>query len=179
MRADGARAGSVFLGARQVAYASRADVAVFAEFFMVDYLEPGVDSHTLNSAPSALTVSFVLDAYPFVFGRNAVGEVDPPIDEFGRRQHALTAFDDFLVGRIEFGYRFSVADADFDPLFQADDFLALFGMVLALEEGLRAGFWRLGFLCFRGLARFCDHGRGSERLHAGNNCPGNGHESLG
>jgi hypothetical protein len=87
----------VFLRARQVANACRSDVSVFPELFAFDYIEPSIDGHALDAAAAALTVYVVSRGRPIVFRRDCIGEVDAAVDELRRRQHALSAFDEFIV----------------------------------------------------------------------------------
>ena len=137
-------AASSFFGAGEVADAGGSDVfggegglvAGALEFggFAGDEFEPGVSGHALDSAAAQFRF-FFFGVGPMVFGRDAVGEVEAAVDQFGRRQHGFASFDQVFVGGEEAGEGFSVfLDGDFDPLFEEGDFAAFFGVVLPLEE---------------------------------------------
>src|SRR5690349_20920597 len=93
--ANGAIAAAALLRARQIKNGT--DVRRAAFFLALDGLEPYIDVHTLDAAAASFAAFRMLIERPFVFGRDAIWKVEPAVDEFGRRVHGLTFFDQFIV----------------------------------------------------------------------------------
>ena len=106
--------------------------------------------HALDSHTGIVVAIGTFGAGPGVFFGHTVRKIEATIYKLRRGPHGLASFDQFFVGREQFGDGLAVFDAHFNPFLEANDFFLLFWVQLSLKEefGLGSG-WFGGLLSRR------------------------------
>lgn len=130
MRADRTIAATALSRAREISDAGWPDMAIFPQLLAIDYVEPRVDSHALNSVRGGWDPAA---SRPLVFGWNAIAEIDATIDQFGGREHSFSVFDQLFIRGEQGRNGLPILDLHFHPLVENRDLAHLLGVVLTLK----------------------------------------------